>query len=258
MNISPCCVKDPNGSEEADQVSNYLNRLYHRFHCDFTSSLSLVYIEAYVYDCVCGCVEELGLGKSTVFINDVAFEVADGPFNVREAFGDDAVLINSYGQPVLTNEWGVTLQSLQHGAVYYLVRSFSFDHSSTIDMAEDGHWPAENAGPMFSSSHWLYACISQAILIASSHQDTEKKFLDTCIVIRTKMVEREIYKLFNKVAVAGVSGQWLMKEKATRSWSAVKVGPVKLRLLKCLCAILPFWVVVRAAKDGQSNNKFWK
>ncbi|KAI3734905.1 hypothetical protein L6452_14385 [Arctium lappa] len=79
-------------------------------------------------------VEELGLGKSTVFINDVAFEVADGPFNVREAFGDDAVLINSYGQPVLTNEWGVTLQSLQHGAVYYLVRSFSFDHSSTIDM----------------------------------------------------------------------------------------------------------------------------
>ncbi|KAK1426600.1 hypothetical protein QVD17_15276 [Tagetes erecta] len=64
-------------------------------------------------------------GKSTVFINDVAFEVAVGPFNVREAFGDDAVLIHSYGQPVVTNEWGVTLQSLQHGAFYYLVRSFS-------------------------------------------------------------------------------------------------------------------------------------
>ncbi|KAI3697894.1 hypothetical protein L6452_30997 [Arctium lappa] len=80
-------------------------------------------------------VEEPGPGKSTVFINGVAFEVAAGPFNVREAFGDDAVLINSYGQPVLTNEWGVTLQSLQHGAVYYLVRSFSFDHSSTIDLA---------------------------------------------------------------------------------------------------------------------------
>ncbi|KAJ7968640.1 WUSCHEL-related homeobox like [Quillaja saponaria] len=62
-----------------------------------------------------------GLAKSTVFINDVAFEVAVGPFNVRGAFGDDAVLIHSSGQPVLTNEWGVTIQSLQHGAFYYLI-----------------------------------------------------------------------------------------------------------------------------------------
>ncbi|XP_042503229.1 WUSCHEL-related homeobox 9 [Macadamia integrifolia] len=59
--------------------------------------------------------------KSTVFIDDVAFEVTGGPVNVRETFGDDAVLIHSSGQPVLTNEWGVTLQSLQHGAFYYLV-----------------------------------------------------------------------------------------------------------------------------------------
>ncbi|KAJ8761514.1 hypothetical protein K2173_001649 [Erythroxylum novogranatense] len=60
-------------------------------------------------------------GRSTVFINDMAFDVAAGPFNVREAFGDDAVLVHSSGQPVLTNEWGVTLQSLQQGAFYYLV-----------------------------------------------------------------------------------------------------------------------------------------
>ncbi|XP_022777330.1 WUSCHEL-related homeobox 9-like [Durio zibethinus] len=72
-----------------------------------------------------GAVEPASAAKSTVFINDVAFEVAVGPFNVREAFGDDAILINSAGQPVLTNEWGLTLQSLQHGGFYYLVRSFS-------------------------------------------------------------------------------------------------------------------------------------
>ncbi|KAL6206651.1 hypothetical protein ACLB2K_023899 [Fragaria x ananassa] len=63
-----------------------------------------------------------GAARSMVFINDVAFEVAAGPFNVREAFGDDAVLIHSSGHPVLTNEWGVTLHSLHHGAFYYLVR----------------------------------------------------------------------------------------------------------------------------------------
>lgn len=65
-----------------------------------------------------------GAAKSTVFINDVAFEVAAGPFNVREAFGDVAVLIHSSGHPVLTNDWGVTLHSLQHGSFYYLVINY--------------------------------------------------------------------------------------------------------------------------------------
>ncbi|XP_057791332.1 WUSCHEL-related homeobox 9-like [Salvia miltiorrhiza] len=59
--------------------------------------------------------------KSTVFINDVCFDVARGePFNVREAFGNDVVLIQSSGQPVPTDEWGVTRQPLQHAAFYYL------------------------------------------------------------------------------------------------------------------------------------------
>ncbi|KAL8108143.1 WUSCHEL-related homeobox 8-like isoform X1 [Apium graveolens] len=61
------------------------------------------------------------LKKSMVFINEVAIEIASGPFNVKEAFGDDAVLIHSSGQPVVTNELGVTLHSLQHGAFYYLL-----------------------------------------------------------------------------------------------------------------------------------------
>ncbi|KAF6158455.1 hypothetical protein GIB67_022052 [Kingdonia uniflora] len=59
--------------------------------------------------------------RLTVFINDMAYEVIVGPVNVRQAFGDDVVLINSSGQPVPTNEWGVTLHSLQPGAFYYLV-----------------------------------------------------------------------------------------------------------------------------------------
>ena len=66
--------------------------------------------------------------RSTVFINDVAFEVNVGPFNVREAFGDDFILIHSSGHPVLTNDWGVTLQSLQHGASYYLVPLSMSEH----------------------------------------------------------------------------------------------------------------------------------
>ncbi|KAL5998491.1 WUSCHEL-related homeobox 9 [Asimina triloba] len=59
--------------------------------------------------------------RSTVFINNMEFEVGVGPLNVRELFGEEAVLFHSSGQPVLTNEWGVTLHSLQHGAFYYLI-----------------------------------------------------------------------------------------------------------------------------------------
>ena len=93
--------------------------------------VNLIIISGTLFDCLVnvygagvgeeGAVGPRGAAKTTVFINDVAFEVATGPFNVREAFGEDAVLIHSYGQPVLTNEWGVTLHSLQHGAFYYLV-----------------------------------------------------------------------------------------------------------------------------------------
>ncbi|XP_052202700.1 WUSCHEL-related homeobox 9 [Diospyros lotus] len=67
----------------------------------------------------------MGPAKSTVFINDVAFEVAAGPFNVRETFGDDAMLIQPSGQPVATTDWGVTLHPLQHGGFYYLVRTLT-------------------------------------------------------------------------------------------------------------------------------------
>ncbi|KAK7362761.1 hypothetical protein VNO77_04882 [Canavalia gladiata] len=65
-----------------------------------------------------------GRVKCSVFINDVAYEVAVGPINVRQAFGDDAVLIHSSGHPVPTDEWGVTFQSLEHGAYYYLLLLF--------------------------------------------------------------------------------------------------------------------------------------
>ncbi|KAG4401096.1 hypothetical protein GLYMA_07G203000v4 [Glycine max] len=59
--------------------------------------------------------------KCTVFINGVEFEVVMGPFNVHQAFGDEAVLIHSSGNPVPTDKRGITLHPLHHGAYYYLV-----------------------------------------------------------------------------------------------------------------------------------------
>ncbi|KAL8140534.1 hypothetical protein V2J09_006555 [Rumex salicifolius] len=71
--------------------------------------------------------------KSTVFINDVSFEVPSvGPFNVREAFGEDVVLFHQTGHPVPTNEWGLTLHPLQHGASYFLVRTLASKHHGAI------------------------------------------------------------------------------------------------------------------------------
>ncbi|KAK8938979.1 WUSCHEL-related homeobox 8 [Platanthera zijinensis] len=59
--------------------------------------------------------------KSTIFINEIAYEVTERPVNIREAFGENTVLIHSSGQPVLTDEWGLTLHPLPHGSSYYLV-----------------------------------------------------------------------------------------------------------------------------------------
>lgn len=59
--------------------------------------------------------------RISVFINEMEFEVSPGPFNVRDAFGEEVFLINSAGQPIVTDEYGVALQPLQHGASYYLV-----------------------------------------------------------------------------------------------------------------------------------------
>ncbi|CAI8618294.1 unnamed protein product [Vicia faba] len=68
-----------------------------------------------------GVDEEVDKPKYRVIINSTVIEVEVGPFNVRANFGDGAVLFDSSGQQVPTDEWGVTLDSLQHGASYYMV-----------------------------------------------------------------------------------------------------------------------------------------
>ncbi|XP_075499544.1 WUSCHEL-related homeobox 9-like isoform X1 [Primulina tabacum] len=78
--------------------------------------------------------EEMVQTKSTVFVNDVCLEVGSGPFNVREAFGNDAVLVQLSGQPVITNEWGVTVQPLHHGDFYHLLRAFTPDENRNIHL----------------------------------------------------------------------------------------------------------------------------
>lgn len=58
---------------------------------------------------------------STVITSEAVYEVAAGRINVRQVLGPEAILLDQSGQPVLTDEWGVTLHPLQHGASYYLV-----------------------------------------------------------------------------------------------------------------------------------------
>lgn len=66
-----------------------------------------------------------GVGRSTVFINEVAFEVVPGArLNVKEVFGGEALLLDHSGRPVATNELGITVHPLQHGASYYLVKLY--------------------------------------------------------------------------------------------------------------------------------------
>ncbi|XP_059074638.1 WUSCHEL-related homeobox 11-like [Cryptomeria japonica] len=58
----------------------------------------------------------------TVFINYIPIDVPMDPMNVKALFGPNAVLFHSYGQPVIMDEQGFTLQALQQGAMYYLMQ----------------------------------------------------------------------------------------------------------------------------------------
>ena len=60
----------------------------------------------------------------TVLINNIPVELPVGSINVRAVFGENAVLFHSTGHPVLINEWGFTLESLQHGATYHAHADF--------------------------------------------------------------------------------------------------------------------------------------
>jgi hypothetical protein len=67
-----------------------------------------------------------GAAKCTVSINNQVFDADVGHFNVRVIFGDGVILTDSFLQPVPIDEWGVTLEPLQNGASYFLVRMSIF------------------------------------------------------------------------------------------------------------------------------------
>ncbi|KAG1338872.1 WUSCHEL-related homeobox 6-like [Cocos nucifera] len=60
-------------------------------------------------------------GTITVFINGVPSEVPRGPIDLRAMFGQDVMLINSSGDLLPVNEYGILMQSLQMGESYFLV-----------------------------------------------------------------------------------------------------------------------------------------
>ncbi|KAL6538669.1 hypothetical protein OROGR_012657 [Orobanche gracilis] len=105
--------------QQQQEFSNVVNPIV------VSSSLSFSSPTNHAFQGACLWERPISPPKTTVFINDVCFEVAMRPLNVRETFGDDAVLFQSSGQRVLTNESGLTQQPLQNGAFYYLLRAFT-------------------------------------------------------------------------------------------------------------------------------------
>nr|WGM84176.1 WUSCHEL-related homeobox 11B [Dioscorea oppositifolia] len=60
-------------------------------------------------------------GYMTVYINGMASEVPRGPIDMKAMFGLDVMLVNSNGELVPMNEFGILLQGLQMGESYFLV-----------------------------------------------------------------------------------------------------------------------------------------
>ncbi|KAF3513946.1 hypothetical protein F2Q69_00001598, partial [Brassica cretica] len=104
------------------QITSYNNNII--LHVPPTTSTTTTITTSDPLDIVLSTSDQLQVQVCTrirVFINEMEFEVSPEPFNVRDAFGEEVVLINSAGQPIVTDEYGVALQPLQHGASYYLV-----------------------------------------------------------------------------------------------------------------------------------------
>ncbi|KGN59353.1 WUSCHEL-related homeobox 11 [Cucumis sativus] len=64
---------------------------------------------------------EFQSGYIIIFINGVPTEVPKGAVDMKAMFGEETVLVHSSGLPVLTNEFGISLHTLQHGESYFLV-----------------------------------------------------------------------------------------------------------------------------------------
>jgi hypothetical protein len=56
-----------------------------------------------------------------VFINGVPMEVPRGPIDLRTTFDQDVLLVNSSGELLPVNEYGILMQSLQMGESYFAV-----------------------------------------------------------------------------------------------------------------------------------------
>lgn len=63
----------------------------------------------------------LSVGTITVFINGLPTEVPSGLIDMRALFREDAVLVNTSGELLPINEYGILMQSLQMGESYFLV-----------------------------------------------------------------------------------------------------------------------------------------
>ncbi|KAG7573542.1 Homeobox domain [Arabidopsis suecica] len=107
------------------QIASYNNNNHIMLHIPPTTSTTTTITTSHSLATVPSTSDQLQVqaagARIRVFINEMELEVSSGPFNVRDAFGEEVVLINSAGQPIVTDEYGVALHPLQHGASYYLI-----------------------------------------------------------------------------------------------------------------------------------------
>jgi hypothetical protein len=78
---------------------------YNYILLSFNVCMASIIVVNGVYVCLSGVGEPNHFtAKCTVSIDDQIIEVDSGPFNIRQIFGDEAILVDSSGQLVLTDE----------------------------------------------------------------------------------------------------------------------------------------------------------
>ncbi|XP_072959448.1 WUSCHEL-related homeobox 9-like isoform X2 [Typha angustifolia] len=111
-------------SEDQDEMKAKQMEVHHGYDavaCAATIDHAIASSVTGQFNEIQGLLNSGNMASYTVFINELAFDVVASTLNLREVFGEEAILLHSSGYPVVTDEFGVTIQPLQHGASYYLV-----------------------------------------------------------------------------------------------------------------------------------------
>ncbi|KAJ0979131.1 hypothetical protein J5N97_014605 [Dioscorea zingiberensis] len=163
-------------------------------------------------------------GLITVFINGIPSEVPRGPIDARAMFGQDVMLVNSSGELVPVNEYGILYQGLQMGENYFMVTrtlclsmkegssssSVGREFKTSSTAYEDAKFVVSKLGLLWSSSERYEDCklLEGVYRLLEEKEASLRELKDAFSVFDEDgdglMNQRDLFRVMKKLGFEGV------------------------------------------------------